>query len=121
MPASSEEGNIELFYFSIAFTGNLNEEAQNLIKVPGILNAEADVPLALNADTQFEPPANIPATESGFLIDDGLGVWDEDVFLKDYEKSPYVDKNKLDQCRRWNWQATNFDKIANNPNLKSPS
>lgn len=121
MPASAEEGKIELFTFSVSFTGNVNDEAQNLIKVPGILNAEADVPLALNADMQFEPPASIPATESGFLVDDGLGVWDEDEFLKDYEKSPYVNKNKLDQCRMWNWLATNFDKVGANPNAKSPA
>lgn len=121
MPASAEEGKIELFSFSVPFSGNVNEEAQNLIKVPGILNAEADLPLALNADQQYEPPASMPATESGSLFDDGTGKWDEEDFLKDYEKSKYVDKDKLDQCRRWNWLATRFDKLSSNPNLKSPA
>ena len=111
MPASAEINEVELFTFSVSFTGNINEEAADLTKIPEIINAEADVPLALNADTKFEPPSGTSVTESGFLVDDGLGTWDEDEFLKDYKDSPYVKGLKLDEIRRWNWAATKFDKL----------
>ena len=119
MPASAEVGAVELFTFSVSFTGNINEEAVDLTRIPEILNAEADLPLALNADAKFDPPAGRSVTESGFLIDDGLGKWDEDIFLKDYKDSPYVKGKTLGEIRRWNWAATKFNKLDFNT-IKSP-
>ena len=112
MPGSAALNQVELFSFSVAFTGNVHQEANELRSVPEIINAEADVPLALNADTQFEPPTGRPAaTESGFLFDDGTGEWLERKFLIKYKESPYVDELKLDTTRKWNWAATGFDQL----------
>lgn len=120
MPASSVEGKIELFSFTASFSGNVIDEAEDLVKLPEILNAEADIPLALNTNVQFEPTGNHPATESGFFDDDGLGTWDEPEFLLNYKDSPYVKSGKLDLCRKWNWSATKFDKVLSGKNIVSP-
>jgi len=53
------------------------------------------------------------------LIDDGLGKWDEDIFLNDYKDSPYVKGKTLDEIRRWNWAATKFNKL-DFTTIKSP-
>ena len=119
LPASAEIDEVELFTFSVSFTGNLNEEALDLTKIPEILNAEADVPLALNADTKLEPPSGRTVTESGFIIDDGLGEWNEAKFLKNYKDSPYVQNMKPADIRKWNWAATKFDKVKFKT-IKSP-
>ncbi len=121
MPSLAEEGSIELFSFSVSITGNVNEEALNLVKIPEVLNAEVDFPLRLNADTNFvTTDKRAVATESGALIDDGLGRWDEDEFLSDYANSPYVEVNNLQRCRKWNWQATGFDNLLKIAGIPSP-
>jgi subtilisin family serine protease len=121
MPSLAEEGSIELFSFSVSVTGNSNEEALNLVKIPEVLNAEVDFQLRLNADTNFvTTDKRGVATESGALIDDGLGKWDEDEFLSDYANSPYVDVNNLQRCRKWNWQATGFDNLIKIAGVPSP-
>lgn len=113
MPGSAVAGEVELFSLQIPFSGNANEEAQNLLKVPGIINAEADIPLLLNADTGFvvQPPPAGTGTESGFLFDDGLGAWNESEFKETYAASKYYQGLPETTYRKWNWAATNFDKI----------
>lgn len=113
MPGSAVEGEIELFTLQLPFGGDLNAEAQNLLKIPGIINAEADTPILLNADTGFvvQQPSKGTGTESGFLFDDGTGEWNEDKFIKDYAESKYYKGLPELTYRKWNWAATNFDKI----------
>ena len=111
MPSAAQQDVHELFSFSIPFNGDVNDEAQELTKIPGILNAEPDVPLALNTDIGFDPLPRAPGTESS-LVDDGLGRWDEPDFLDKYKTSPYVKGARLDQIRKWNWAATGFDGLT---------
>ena len=122
MPGSAVEGEVELFAVQLPFSGNVNEEAQNLLKIPGIINAEADVPLLLNADTGFmvQAPSKGTGTESDILFDDGTGEWNESEFIRAYAESKYYKNQPELNYRRWNWFATNFDKLEKLTNVKSP-
>lgn len=108
MPANATENDEELFSFEAPVKGNINEEVQGLLSIPGIINAEADVPLALNADATYDPTGT-KTTESAFE-DDGLGVWNENEFLEKFKGSPFFTKDNRKEARKWNWYATNYDK-----------
>ena len=122
MPSAAEENHIELFVLKIPSIRNPQEEVKELIQIPGILNAELDVPLALNADREFLGKTSGAPAESLEIIDDGYGNENELEFIEKYEhKSPYVINKKPDEYRKWNWVATNFDKVIANRNTVSPS
>jgi endonuclease G, mitochondrial len=119
MPASAQEGNVELFYLQAPFKGDPNREAQELCQIPGIINAEPDIPLAINAGPSFiSAERRSGVNESNLFIDDGFGTPNEEEFLKKYtidHKSPYIVNNPdnfLDN-RKWNMKATKFDKVLN--------
>jgi endonuclease G, mitochondrial len=120
MPGTAREDNPELFELTVPLAGNVHEEAQGLTSIPEILNAEADIPLRLNAD---EPLGNskegpLPlGVETSFF---GKDAKDEKKFLKIYSSSRYVAGKPPEQYRKWTWEATAFDSVLKNPNLKSP-
>jgi len=117
MPASAMAGQIELFALTLPIQGNLNEAAEALCQIPGIINAEPDVPLVLNTgpSTGTKIEGN-RATESagGKQI---FGTPNEDEFLDKYtrkQKSRYIEKEEsaFERNRKWNWTATKFDQIS---------
>ena len=110
MPGTATPGYSEMFTVNLPVTENVHQAALNLTHIPGVEFAEADTPLALNADPKATTPSDRAPAESA-IADDGLGTWDEEQFLIDYEnKSPYVKGKTPDEYRKWNWQATGFDK-----------
>jgi endonuclease G len=126
MPASAIIGKIELFSIQARFDGDLNREAQELCQVPGIINAEADVPLALNTGTSVISQTNLPGLTESIFDSQPFGKPNEDDFLKEYARkhqSPYLKDNVADYPanRKWNWAATKFDQVIANPNVTSPS
>lgn len=118
MPSSSVEGKIELFTLRVPARAALNEEAEALCQIPGIINAEPDIPLALNIGPPNEKGA-MPgrATESAGGKDQIFGKPNEQEFVRKYtapnNKSPYIEPNPeaFENNRRWNWVATKFDKV----------
>jgi endonuclease G len=122
MPSAAEENHIELFVLRIPSLKNPQEEVKELMFIPGILNAEHDIPLALNADKEFLSKPSIAPTESLGIVDDGYGEENEIKFVNKYERtSPYVINKKPDEYRKWNWEATGFDKVIANKKTVSPS
>lgn len=128
MPGSAVYGAAELFYLRAPAVSDPNAEAQELCQVPGILNAEADIPLASNVIVGPSRGTSRGATESairGAVVDDGFGTPNEDDFLSEYarkHKSPYLKDQpaSYEQNRKWHWAATGFDKaLSSNP--ESPS
>ncbi len=120
MPGTATPGHSEMFTVKLPVSENVHQAALNLTHIPGVEFAEADIPLALNADPQATTPSDRGPTESA-IIDDGLGAWDEEEFLINYEnKSIYVKGKTPDEYRKWNWQATGFDKALAGNNVASP-
>lgn len=118
-PGTAREGEVELFTISVPFSGNIHEEAQLLASIPGVAFSEPDIPLALNAAPSSSKESASPTATESVVIGDGLGEWDEEGFLKEYESSPYVKGKEPAAYRRWNWAATNFEKAL--PKIPSPT
>lgn len=127
MPASSRYGEEELFALQLASCEDPRKALQQLLLLPGVINAEWDHSLNLNADSGSEVTAdsNRVATES-FLVDDGFGEPNEHKFLDKYAiESKYIKRPKTDDeaqakaNRKWNWAATGFDKALKD-GLKVP-
>lgn len=125
MPAAAEEGQIELFVLRATVQQDPQAEIKEILQIPGVLNAEVDVPLALNADTSFtrQSASPVTGTEAGAFIDDGYGEPNEAEFISNYtekSKSRYVIGKRPEEYRKWNWEATNFDKVLMNATTVSP-
>jgi endonuclease G, mitochondrial len=120
MPGVATVGHSEMFTVKLPVSENVHQAALKLTHIPGVEFAEADTPLALNADPRATPSDRAPAESA--IIDDGLGTWDEEQFLIDYENNSLYVKGKTPQeYRKWNWQATGFDKaLAPGNNVASP-
>ncbi len=127
MPASAVGGQIELFSLQVKFQGDANREAQELCQLPGIINAEADIPLASNTGSNVKYGERPGATESNIFEDQPFGKPNESDFLDEYARgrdvSPYLkdDAASSGANRKWNWAATKFNKLANSPGVVSPS
>jgi len=113
MPDTAIKGNPELFSLSILVSGNPEETARQLAIVPGVMNAETDIPIALNSGFSGKKVTTVNATES-LIEEDGYSKPNEQIFLNKYrDSSPYVKGKTHDPSlyRKWNWFATRFDKI----------
>jgi hypothetical protein len=113
MPGTAAGGAVELFEFRVPFAGDVHEEAQQLVRIPEILNAEADVPLGINAEPGAvnRSAGGLRATESlqsDEAEDEKAG--EEGAFLFEYADSPFVKGKPIEEVRRWNWAATAFDR-----------
>jgi V8-like Glu-specific endopeptidase len=126
MPASARYGQEELFNLNLPSCADPRKALQQLLLLPGVINAEWDYSLHLN--TAPAPQASgAPVTTESFLVDDGFGEPNEKEFLDKYDgKSKYVKKPKNEEDeeqalanRQWNWVATGFDK-ALKEGLKIP-
>jgi endonuclease G, mitochondrial len=127
MPASSRYGEEELFSLHVASCEDPRKALQQLLLLPGVINAEWDHSLNLNADrgTDGQADTSLVSTES-FLVDDGYGEPNEHKFLDKYAtESKYIKRPKTNDevqakaNRNWNWVATGFDKALKD-GLKVP-
>jgi endonuclease G, mitochondrial len=128
MPASARYGEEELFSLYLPSCADPRKALQQLLLLPGVINAEWDHSLHLNTGPAPVPQASgAPVTTESFLVDDGFGEPNEKEFLDKYDgKSKYVKKPKDAQDeqqalanRQWNWVATGYDKALKD-GLKIP-
>ncbi|GGF30800.1 hypothetical protein GCM10011339_18760 [Echinicola rosea] len=120
MPAFAAAGRVELFTLNVPVMGNIEDEARNLSTIPGIINAETDIPLQLNTGSDQGDSA-----QSKFegIVEDGYGKPNEDEFLKKYRderQSIYVVDKTPQYHRKWNWYATSFDSVLADKKVPSP-